>query len=70
MNKQDPQSLQEAAWSPFAILESVEALIACGGCLMVAGLHLYQKWLVVGLLDRQQKILYHVESRSIPNAYR
>jgi transposase, IS5 family len=38
-----------------------------GGCLLVAGRHIYQKLLVVSELDRQQAILYYADSRSIPD---
>jgi IS5 family transposase len=39
----------------------------CGGCLLAAGRHIYQKLLVVSELVRQQTILYHGDSRSIPD---
>jgi hypothetical protein len=48
-------------------LVSIDALIACGGCLLAAGRHIYQKLLVVSELVRQQTILYHADSRSIPD---
>jgi IS5 family transposase len=48
-------------------LASIDALIACGGCLLAAGRHWYRKLLVVSELVRQQKILYSSESRSIPD---
>jgi hypothetical protein len=48
-------------------LSSIDALIACGGCLLAAGRHIYQKLLVVSELVRQQTILYHADSRSIPD---
>ena len=48
-------------------LASIDALIACGGCLLAAGRHTYQKLLVVSELVRQQTILYHADSRSIPD---
>lgn len=48
-------------------LTSIDALIACGGCLLAAGRHIYQKLLVVSELVRQQTIVYHAESRSIPD---
>lgn len=48
-------------------LASIDALIACGGRLLAAGRHIYQKLLVVSELVRQQTILYHAESRSIPD---
>jgi len=48
-------------------LSSIDALIACGGCLLAAGRHIYQKLLVVSELVRQQTILYHGDSRSIPD---
>ena len=48
-------------------LASVNALIACGAGLMAAGRHWYKKLLVVSELVRQQRILYHYDSRSIPN---
>ena len=47
-------------------LVSIDALIACGGCLLAAGRHIYQKLLVISELVRQQTILYHADSRSIP----
>ena len=46
-------------------LASIDALIACGGYLLAAGRHIYQKLLVVSELVRQQAILYHADSRSI-----
>lgn len=48
-------------------LTSIDALIACGGSLLAAGRHWYRKLLVVSELVRQQKILYHSDSRSIPD---
>lgn len=48
-------------------LSSIDALIACGGCLLAAGRHIYQKLLVVSELVRQQTILYHADSRRIPD---
>jgi hypothetical protein len=48
-------------------LSSIDALIDCGGCLLAAGRHIYQKLLVVSELVRQQTILYHSDSRSIPD---
>ena len=48
-------------------LASIDGLIACGGCLLVAGRHIYQKSLVISGLVRQQTILYHIDSRSIPD---
>jgi hypothetical protein len=48
-------------------LASIDALIACGGCLLAAGRHIYQKLLVVSELVRQQTILNHTDSRSIPD---
>jgi hypothetical protein len=48
-------------------LASIDALIACGGSLLAAGKKIYQKLLVVSELVRQQNILYHSDSRSIPN---
>jgi hypothetical protein len=48
-------------------LASIDALIACGGCLLAAGRHIYQKLLVVSELVRQQNILYHADTRSIPD---
>jgi IS5 family transposase len=48
-------------------LSSIDALIACGGYLLAAGRHVYQKLLVVSELVRQQTILYHADSRSIPD---
>lgn len=48
-------------------LTSIDALTSCGGCLLAAGRAIYQKLLVVSELVRQQTILYHSESRSIPD---
>lgn len=48
-------------------LASIDALIACGGWLLVAGRHWHRKLLVVSELVRQQKILYRSDSRSIPD---
>jgi transposase, IS5 family len=48
-------------------LTSIDALIACGASLMAAGRHWYRKLLVVSELVRQQRILYHSDSRSIPD---
>jgi transposase len=48
-------------------LASIDDLIACGGHLLAAGRHIYQKLLVISELVRQQTILYHADSRSIPD---
>jgi hypothetical protein len=48
-------------------LTSIDALIACGGWLLAAGKYWYHKLLVVSELVRQQRILYHSDSRSIPD---
>lgn len=48
-------------------LASIDALIASGACLLVAGRHIYQKLLVVSELLRQQRILYHADRRIIPD---
>lgn len=48
-------------------LASIDALIGCGTSLIAAGRHWYQKILVVSELVRQQRILYHSDSRSIPH---
>jgi IS5 family transposase len=45
-------------------LSSIDALIACGGRLLAAGV-IYQKLLVISELIRQQTILYRSDSRSI-----
>lgn len=48
-------------------LARIDGLIACGGCLLIAGRHIYQKLLVISRLVRQQTILYHEDSRIIPD---
>ena len=48
-------------------LTSIDGLIACGGSLLAAGRHIYQKLLVISELVRQQTILYHADNRSIPD---
>ena len=48
-------------------LASIDALTGCGANLLAAGRSAYQKLLVVGELVRQQNILYHSDSRSIPD---
>jgi hypothetical protein len=48
-------------------LTSIDALIACGASLLAAGRHWYRKLLVVSELVRQHRILYHSDSRSIPD---
>jgi hypothetical protein len=48
-------------------LASIDALIACGASLLATGRHWYRKLLVVSELVRQQNILYHSDSRSIPD---
>lgn len=48
-------------------LASIVALIDCGGCLLAAGRHIFQKLLVVSELVRQQTIPYHADSRRIPD---
>jgi hypothetical protein len=48
-------------------LATIDALIAYGGCLLAAGRLWYQRLLVVSELVRQQKVLYHSDSRSIPD---
>jgi hypothetical protein len=47
-------------------LASIDALTACGASLLAAGRYAYQKLLVVSELVRQQNILYHSDTRSIP----
>lgn len=47
-------------------LASIDALIACGSCLLAAGPHIYRMLLVISELVRQQTILYHADrSRSL-----
>jgi hypothetical protein len=48
-------------------LTSIDALTACGASLLAAGRCAYQKLLVVSELVRQQNILHHSDSRSIPD---
>ena len=48
-------------------LTSIDALTVCGASLLAAGRYVYQKLLVVSKLVRQQNILYHSDSRSIPD---
>jgi transposase, IS5 family len=48
-------------------LASIDALTVCGACLLAAGRYAYKKLLVVRELVRQQNILYHSDSRSIPD---
>jgi len=48
-------------------LPSINALNACGASLPAAGRHAYQKLMVVSELVRQQNILCHSETRSIPD---
>jgi len=48
-------------------LASIDALTSCGASLLAAGRYAYQKLLVVSELVRQQNILYHSDSRSIPD---
>jgi hypothetical protein len=48
-------------------LSSIDALIACGGCLLATGRYIYHKLMVISELVRQQTILYHADSRSIPD---
>jgi len=48
-------------------LASIDDLIACGSCLLAAGRHIYQKLLVISELVRYQIILYHADSRRIPD---
>ena len=50
-------------------LASIDALNACGGCLLAAGQYWYQKLLVVSELVRQQAILHHSQSRSLPDRF-
>jgi IS5 family transposase len=42
-------------------------MIDCGGCFLAAGCQFFQKLLVVSELVRQQTILYHVDTKSIPD---
>ena len=49
-----------------SVIWRADALIACGGCLLAAGRHIYLKLLVISELVRQQTILYHADSNSIP----
>ena len=46
-------------------LSSIDALISCGARVLAAGRHWYRKLLVISELVRQQKILYHSDTRSI-----
>ena len=48
-------------------LASIDALTACGASLLAAGRYAYQKLLIVSELVRQQNILCHSDSRSIPD---
>jgi IS5 family transposase len=48
-------------------LASIDALTSCGASLLAAGRYSYQQLLVVSELVRQQNILYHSDSRSIPD---
>jgi hypothetical protein len=48
-------------------LASIDALTVCGASLLAAGRYAYQKLLLVSELVRQQNILYHSDSRSIPD---
>ena len=48
-------------------LASIDSAIACGGCLLVAGRHIYQKLLVVSELAWQETTLYHADSSIIPD---
>lgn len=48
-------------------LASIDAMTSCGSSLLAAGRYAYQKLLVVSELVRQQNILYHSDSRSIPD---
>jgi transposase, IS5 family len=48
-------------------LSSLGALSACGASFLAAGRHWYRKLLVVSELVRQQQILYHSNTRSIPD---
>jgi hypothetical protein len=47
-------------------LASIDALAACGASLLTAGRHAYQKLMIVSELFRMQNILYHRETRRIP----
>ena len=48
-------------------LHGIDALIACGANHLAAGRHWYRKLVVDSELVRQQKILYHPDSKSIPH---
>jgi len=48
-------------------LASIDALIECRGSLLVAGRDIYRKLLVVSKLFCLQNVLYHVDTRSIPD---
>ena len=48
-------------------LTSLDARTSCGGSLLAAGRPIFQKLLVVSELFRQQTILFHSESKSIPD---
>jgi len=48
-------------------LASIDALTASGASLLAAGRQAYQKLMVVSERFRQQNILYHSETRSIPD---
>lgn len=49
-------------------LASIDGMIACGGHLLAAGRHIYQKLLAISELVRQQTILYHADSRTISHS--
>jgi transposase, IS5 family len=48
-------------------LASIDAMTACGACLLATGRRANHKPLVISEVVRQQRILYHSDSRSIPD---
>jgi IS5 family transposase len=48
-------------------LATIDALIACSVRLLTAGRHWHHMLFVVSELVRQQRILYHSNSRSVPD---
>ena len=48
-------------------LHGIDVLITCGANHLAAGRHWYRKLVVDSELVRQQKILYHSDSKSIPD---
>ncbi len=61
------KAIKQQLCHPKRNLSSIASLSARGASFLAAGRHAYQKLMVVSELVRQQNILYHSQTRSIPD---